>query len=118
MKVYHDDQTDRQAVPSVLIFCYAVEKYFPLKADRPHSRDYPQTPTDYRHTDNHLRLVMVVKRFRHESADGQTDTDGRMLPSALSPCFAVDNKSNTISSFKISSLEIKSLNPLAVKILM
>ncbi len=31
-----------------------------LKADRPHPHDYPQTPTDYRHTDNHLRLVMVV----------------------------------------------------------
>ncbi len=23
-----------------------------LKADRPHPRDYPHTPTDYRHTDN------------------------------------------------------------------
>ena len=31
-----------------------------LKADRPHPCDYPQTPTDYRCTDNHLRLVMVV----------------------------------------------------------
>ncbi len=30
------------------------------KADRPHPRNYPQTPTDCRHTDNHLRLVMVV----------------------------------------------------------
>ncbi len=24
-----------------------------LKANRPHPRDYLQTPTDYRHTDNH-----------------------------------------------------------------
>ena len=31
-----------------------------LKADRPHPRNYPPTPNDYRHTDNHLRLVMVV----------------------------------------------------------
>ncbi len=31
-----------------------------LKADRLHPRNYPQMPTHYRHTDNHLRLVMVV----------------------------------------------------------
>ena len=31
-----------------------------IKADRPHPRYYQQTPTDYRHTDNHLRLVMVL----------------------------------------------------------
>ncbi len=31
-----------------------------LKANRLNLRDYPQTPTDYRHTDNHLRLVIVV----------------------------------------------------------
>ncbi len=31
-----------------------------LKADRPHPRNYPHTPTDYRHTDNHLRLLTVV----------------------------------------------------------
>ena len=34
------------------------KKYPELKADRPHPRNYPHTPTDYRHTDNHLRLVM------------------------------------------------------------
>ena len=33
---------------------------FKLKADRPHMCNYPQTPLDYRHTDNDLRLVMVV----------------------------------------------------------
>ncbi len=27
-----------------------------LKADRPHPHNYPPTPTDYRHTDKHLRL--------------------------------------------------------------
>ncbi len=32
--------------------------YLQLKADRPHPRDYPHTPTDFRHTDKHLRLVM------------------------------------------------------------
>ncbi len=31
-----------------------------LKADRPHSRNYPHMPTDYRHTDKHLRLVMTL----------------------------------------------------------
>ncbi len=31
-----------------------------VKANRLHPRNYPQTPTDYRHTDNDLRLVMVV----------------------------------------------------------
>ncbi len=31
-----------------------------LKADQPHPRNYQPTPTDYQHTDNHLRLVMVV----------------------------------------------------------
>ncbi len=33
-----------------------------LKADRLHLHDYPQTPNDYRHvhTDNNLRLVMMV----------------------------------------------------------
>ncbi len=43
--------------------------------------NYPHKPTDYRHTD---------KRFRHESANGWTDgqTDGWMLPSPLSFCFA------------------------------
>ena len=30
-----------------------------LKADQPHPRDYPHTPTNYRHTDKHLRLVMT-----------------------------------------------------------
>ncbi len=31
-----------------------------LKADRPHPRNYPHTPTDYRHTDNNLGLVMLL----------------------------------------------------------
>ncbi len=31
-----------------------------LKADRPHPRHYPHTPTNYRHTDKHLRLVMAL----------------------------------------------------------
>ena len=29
------------------------------KADRLHPRNYPQPPTDYRHTDNDRRLIMV-----------------------------------------------------------
>ncbi len=31
-----------------------------LKADRPHPRDYPHMPTDYRHTHKHFRLVMTL----------------------------------------------------------
>ncbi len=31
-----------------------------LKADRPHLRYYPCTLPDYRHTDEHLRLVMTM----------------------------------------------------------
>ena len=31
---------------------------YQLKGDRLHPRDYPHTPTDYRHTDKQLRLVM------------------------------------------------------------
>ena len=31
-----------------------------LKADRPHPYNYLHTPTNYRHTDNHPRPVMVV----------------------------------------------------------
>ena len=34
--------------------------YPKLKAARLHPRNYPHTPTDYRHTDNPLRLVMEV----------------------------------------------------------
>ncbi len=50
--------------------------YYVLKADRPHPHDCAQTPTDYRHTDKHLRLVAL--------------TDRQTLPSTLSPCFVVD----------------------------
>ncbi len=55
-----------------------------LKADGPHSRYYPHTPTDYRHTDKHLRLVMPEGR-----TDGWTDRrtdirmDRRTLPSYI-----------------------------------
>ena len=47
--------------------------------------DWPQLPTDYRHTDKYFRLVQPRERW-------QTDrrTDGRVLPSTLSPSFAVD----------------------------
>ena len=50
-----------------------------LKADRPHPRDYPQTPPD-------LQTQTVT-------ADADGRTDGWMLPSAfLSPWFAVDKE--------------------------
>ncbi len=33
---------------------------FQLKSDRPHPHDYPNTPSDYRHSDRYLRLVMTL----------------------------------------------------------
>ncbi len=39
-----------------------------LKADRLHPLNYPHTPTDYRHTDNHLELESA-----HKQTDGRTD---------------------------------------------
>ena len=64
-----------------------------LKANRPHPRDYPQTPTGYRHTDNHLGLVMVVvTRCCTRQSRERCRTDGRYqmhyLPASLS--YAVD----------------------------
>ncbi len=42
-----------------------------IKADRPHPRNYLHTPTDDRHTYQHLRLAMALIAL---SADGRTDT--------------------------------------------
>ncbi len=61
-----------------------------LKADRPHPRDYPQTPIDYRHTDNHPRpKIKVVGQTVQLWECWRTDrqTDGRYqahLPASLS----------------------------------
>ena len=38
-----------------------IKDYLILKADRPHLRDYPQMPTDYRHTDNHLSIISLLR---------------------------------------------------------
>ena len=57
-----------------------------LKADRPHLRCYMYMLSDYRHTDKHLRLVRA-----------HWLTDGQMLPSLLSPCFAKDTRLINIS---------------------
>ena len=64
------------------IFVYIPRESMPskeLKADRLHPRNYPHTPTDYRHIDNPLRLVMEVKRVSQESAHRRTNgrTDER-----------------------------------------
>ncbi len=51
-----------------------------LKADRPHPHNYPPTPTDYRHTDKHLRLVMpLIALYCTRQSRVSTDrrTDGR-----------------------------------------
>ena len=57
-----------------------------LKADRPHPRNYPPTLTDYKHTDNHLRLVMVVVavccslgKAERKQTDGQTDATNSII---------------------------------------
>ncbi len=54
-----------------------------LKAYRQHLCNYPHTPTDYRHTDKHLRLVMVLIGQTVQPRE-VTQTDGRSLPSTLS----------------------------------
>ncbi len=68
-----------------------------LKADRPHLGDDPQTTTDYRHTDNHLRFVMVVVALCWWM---DRQTDGRYqvhyLPASLS--YAVDNSDKRITT--------------------
>ena len=56
-----------------------------LKADRPHPRNHPHTPTDYRQPDKHLRLIMTLIALcctRQTGELGQTGkwTDGRTLP--------------------------------------
>ncbi len=55
-----------------------------LKAVRPHTRNYPHTPTDYRHTDIlHFKLVMTLNALYCT----WTHLDWRTLPSAWSPSF-------------------------------
>ena len=48
------------------------------KADRPHPHNYPHMPTDHRHTDKHLRLVMTLIALMDRRTYGWTDewTDG------------------------------------------
>ncbi len=61
-------------------FCFSSQNR--LKADRPHPRNYPHTPTNDRHTYQHLRLAV------REETDGRTD--GCYQVHYL-PRFAVDN---------------------------
>ncbi len=54
----------------------------PLKADRPHSCNYPHTPNDYRHTDKHLRddtqiWVLFYLDIELCTASLRGGTDGR-----------------------------------------
>ncbi len=46
-----------------------------LKADRPHPRNYSHTPTNYRHTDKHLKLVMTPIALYCSAV--RADADGR-----------------------------------------
>ena len=55
-----------------------------LKADRPHPRDYPPMPPNYRHTDKTFGLVkppftynLRVSRRARTNRHGHTQTDGR-----------------------------------------
>ena len=85
--------------------------YLLLKADRPHPRNYPHTPTDYRHTDKHLRLVMAPIAlnfsFHDRWTDGRTDrqTDGRYQVHYLrtTRCFAVDKNVKATCPFHVST---------------
>ncbi len=63
-----------------------------LKADQSHPQDYAPTPSGVRKTDNDI--ICQHHQQTEKQTNGQTDRqiDRRMLPSALSPCFAVDNK--------------------------
>ena len=61
---------------------FPARQYFLIYSNKGLCQYVPHTPPDHRHTDKYIGLVM----------NKQTDkrTDGRTLPSALSPCFAVD----------------------------
>ncbi len=76
-------------MPIVHVYTY-LQKYPLLKADRPHLHDYLQKPTDTQTITLDWSWCLLLKRFSCERADRWTDrrTDGWMLPSALSPCFA------------------------------
>ena len=55
-------------------------------------------PTDYRHIDKHVRLVMTLialccTRQSRVETDGQTDR-----PSTLSPSFAVDKNNSSLKT--------------------
>ena len=64
-----------------------------LKANRMHPRN-KLTHRQASGTDNDSSLLFTVKRQTVQTGElGHTNgqADGRTLPSALSPCFAVDN---------------------------
>ena len=58
---------------------------FELKAGRPHPRNYPHTLTDYRHTDNPLRLVRPNGSARRAHTDAKTDGQTDATKYIISP---------------------------------
>ncbi len=60
--------------------------------------DYPHTPTDYRHTDKHLKLVVKVVGQTVQPWE-RKQTDRRYHVHYL-PRFVVDNKLNVIIKMK------------------
>ena len=52
-------------------------------------RNYPHTPTDYRHTDKHLRLVMVLIAL-YCTRQSRTSLRAGKLTLTLSPTFDLD----------------------------
>ncbi len=60
----HGDDEETSSGKYSYIICFFLPCVFyhttKLKDDRPHPRDYPNMPTNYRHTDKHLRLVMTL----------------------------------------------------------
>ena len=76
-------------MPSLVISNQYIQ--YPLKANRLHLCDYPQTHIDYRHT----MSPNIVRSARQSQALTNRQTDRRMLPKALSPAslsYTVDNE--------------------------
>ena len=102
----HKNSGTTPLLPPAKRFWSPQHLYTQLKADQSHPRNYPHTTTDYRHTDEHLRLHVMRLVMSHISlccsagrvqTNTQTNgrTDGRTLPILLSSLFAVDKNNET-----------------------
>ena len=79
-------KAENKNVPAESLKGIPCKTSFKLKANRPHLRNDPHTPIDYRHTPktgNGSYTKYQGHRFSRESGDRRTDR--RTLPSILSP---------------------------------